>query len=75
MIKLINKLTGTVMWVAEERVEEYLEAGHALASVPCAQPADAPEEKAEPETSTSKVPEEKPAAKKQTAKKTAKAKK
>lgn len=28
MVKLINWLTGNEMYVAEERVEEYLKAGH-----------------------------------------------
>lgn len=28
MIKLINKFTGTEMYVAENRVQEYLAAGH-----------------------------------------------
>ena len=28
MIKFINKVTGTEMWVAEDRVEEYKAAGH-----------------------------------------------
>lgn len=32
MIKFINKLTGTVMYVAEEREQEYKEAGHIPAS-------------------------------------------
>jgi hypothetical protein len=32
MIKLINKTTGTPMWVADERVNEYLAAGHKSAS-------------------------------------------
>ena len=36
MIKLINKTTKTPMWVADERKDEYLEAGHVLASVPSA---------------------------------------
>ncbi len=31
MVKLINRLTGTVMWVAEDRVEEYKAAGHKVA--------------------------------------------
>lgn len=31
MIKLINAITGTDMWVADERKEEYLRAGHKLA--------------------------------------------
>ena len=39
MIKFIHSLTGTVMWVADERKEEYLRAGHRLAPVPCAKPA------------------------------------
>lgn len=28
MIELVNKLTGGRMWVAEDRVSEYLAAGH-----------------------------------------------
>ena len=28
MVKLINATFGTDMWVAEERLEEYLAAGH-----------------------------------------------
>lgn len=28
MVKLINMLTGNAMWVAEDRVEEYLAKGH-----------------------------------------------
>ena len=31
MIKFINKLTGGEMWVADDRKEEYLSAGHSLA--------------------------------------------
>lgn len=31
-VKFINKVTGTEMWVAEDRVEEYKAAGHALAA-------------------------------------------
>mgnify|MGYP006874720202 CR=1 FL=1 len=44
MVKLINKTTGTPMWVADERKDEYIEAGHALAS----------------DTPGAKEPEEKP---------------
>ena len=51
MIKLINKLTGGDMWVADNRVDEYLEAGHKLASFPVDEP-KAPEAK---KTVTSKV--------------------
>ena len=32
MIKLINKTTNTPMWVADERKDEYLAAGHKLAA-------------------------------------------
>ena len=36
MIKFINALTGTEMFVADDRKEEYLAAGHKLAAVPLA---------------------------------------
>lgn len=32
MVRLINKLTGGDMWVADARVDEYLAAGHKLAA-------------------------------------------
>ena len=38
MIKMIHNLTGTEMWVADERKDEYLRAGHRLA-LPSAKPA------------------------------------
>lgn len=38
MVKLINRLTGTEMWVADSRLEEYLRAGH----VPALSPAEEP---------------------------------
>ena len=53
MIALINGSTGSKMWVHDSRLDEYLEAGHKLASPP---------KKAEPET-----PAKKPAARKKTA--------
>ena len=34
MIKLINRQTGTDMWVADDRVAEYLKQGHKPAPVP-----------------------------------------
>lgn len=44
MIKFINKTTNTPMWVADERKEEYLAAGHKLAAEPCAkEPVKEPE--------------------------------
>ena len=43
MVKLINCYTGTAMWVAEDRVEEYKAAGHKLAvSFESAEPAKKP---------------------------------
>lgn len=34
MVRMINKITGGEMWVHESRLDEYLEAGHKLASAP-----------------------------------------
>ena len=34
MVKMINALTGTVMYVHETRLEEYLARGHKLAPSP-----------------------------------------
>ena len=34
MVKFINALTGTEMWVHETRVEEYIKRGHKLAPPP-----------------------------------------
>ena len=34
MIRMINAITGSTMWVHESRLDEYLEAGHKLASPP-----------------------------------------
>lgn len=34
MVEFINRLTGSKMRVADERKQEYLEAGHKLASEP-----------------------------------------
>lgn len=34
MIKLINRVTGTEMWVADDRLDEYLAKGHKLADKP-----------------------------------------
>lgn len=43
MRKFINKFTGTEMWVADNRVEEYKAAGHVLAAAPSpVKPAKAP---------------------------------
>lgn len=38
MIKLINRITGTPMWVADDRVVDYLARGHILAPVPGEKP-------------------------------------
>lgn len=34
MVRFINAFTGTDMWVAENRVDEYKAAGHQLAAKP-----------------------------------------
>lgn len=34
MTELINVTTGTQMWVADDRVDEYIAAGHKLAAAP-----------------------------------------
>lgn len=38
MVKLINTRFGNVMWVAEDRVDEYLAKGNRLAVVPKPRP-------------------------------------
>ena len=55
MIKLINWFTGNEMYVAEDRVQEYLAAGHRIAG-----------SKAEPKKATT---ESKPKSRKKAAKK------
>lgn len=43
MIRLINRVTGGDMWVAEERLDKYLAAGHKLAAdLPEPESVDAP---------------------------------
>ncbi len=34
MVRLVNKLTGSDMWVADDRLNEYLGAGHKPVPVP-----------------------------------------
>ena len=34
MVEMVNYLTKTQMWVADDRVEEYKAAGHVLAAEP-----------------------------------------
>lgn len=64
MRRLINKLTGSEMWVADSRVKEYMAAGHVLAASPEAEKPAEPEEQ-EPEiieeSEIEKEPEPKPA--------------
>lgn len=58
MIKLIDKFTGTVMWVTDKRKDEYLAAGHKLAAISeCPKVSDEPT--AEPDE-PAEVSEEKP---------------
>lgn len=40
MVHMINALMGNDMYVAEDRVEEYLAAGHRLAAGSAAEPAE-----------------------------------
>lgn len=40
MVEFVNKITGTHMWVAEERKAEYMAAGHKLAAPAVAEPAE-----------------------------------
>lgn len=44
MIKMINALFGNEMYVSEDRVEEYVSAGHKLADTP--KPKEKPKGKA-----------------------------
>ena len=44
MVKLINAFTGTEMWVADERLEEYIGAGHRLASSEVSKPTEVVDE-------------------------------
>lgn len=48
MIRMIDRFTGTEMWVAENRVDEYLNHGHSLAPTPEKKPVKVPM-KREPE--------------------------
>lgn len=54
MIRFVNSLTGSIMWVADERKEEYLQAGHKLAAEPCAKPAEVSDEVIPAKTATVK---------------------
>ena len=45
MVKMINKLNGATMWVTEQRVDEYLSAGHKLADTPTKAAEDKPTSK------------------------------
>lgn len=45
MVKLINRLTGGTMWVADDRKEEYIAAGHKPAASSSEKPAEAPKKK------------------------------
>lgn len=55
MVRLVNRLTGTDMYVEESRLDEYLGQGHTLPSVPTTE--DKPKTakpKVEPKKTTSK---------------------
>lgn len=40
MIKMIDRFTGVEMWVADNRVEEYMAAGHKLAASDVVKPTE-----------------------------------
>lgn len=40
MVRFINRLTGSEMWVAEDRADEYRAAGHAPADAPAVSKSD-----------------------------------
>jgi hypothetical protein len=42
MVKMINVNFGSEMYVHEDRVDEYLAAGHKLAAKPSSEPAEKP---------------------------------
>ena len=48
MVKFINKVTGGEMWVHETRADEYVKAGHKLATLP----SEAPKEEKKPRKKT-----------------------
>lgn len=56
MVKFIHKQTGTVMWVADARVDEYKAAGHkpAAEEKPAEKPAEKPVVKKKPVKTTKK---------------------
>lgn len=54
MIKFINKFTNTTMWVADERKEEYISAGHSLADSLEQKPEEVEEVKPKRRTTTKK---------------------
>ena len=60
MIKFINATTGTPMWVADGRKEEYLRAGHKPAPIKCDEPIKTVEKAEEPAEEPTEEPAEKP---------------
>lgn len=54
MVKMINRDFNNEMWVAEDRVDEYLAAGHRLAAAPVPIAAIAPKPKKPAKKKTSK---------------------
>lgn len=50
MVRFINKYTGTDMWVADDRVEEYKAAGHKLAASDTEPAKEKPKSKAKKKT-------------------------
>lgn len=67
-MKFINKLTGTEMWVADDRVDEYKAAGHVPAVMN--EPVEAEKPTEEKPVETEKPTEEKPVEAKKPGRKT-----
>ena len=64
MVRFINSLTGTEMFVADDRKEEYLAAGHRLAVEVPAKAEEPKTVKAETKKTPSKAPVRKSASRK-----------
>ena len=46
-VKFVNRLTGSIMWVSDDRVDEYLKLGYKKAEIPSEKPTEKAVEKVE----------------------------
>jgi hypothetical protein len=56
MVRMVNRLTGTVMYVDESRVDEYMGRGHTLPPVPTTEEKPKAEK---PKVEPKKIPQKK----------------